>query len=72
MSNDDSDKPEPKDDSDEFRDREELTNAKVKDLAKDISANGIVTPLSVQPLPDGRYRLAGGYRRFRALRRLRP
>jgi ParB-like chromosome segregation protein Spo0J len=66
MSQKDFDKPESQDASGDFREPDELTNAKVRDLAEDIVASGIVTPLS-----NGTCRLLGGHRRLRALRRLR-
>lgn len=38
----------------------------LSDLARSIEAKGVLEPLLVRPLPDGRYRIIAGERRFRA------
>jgi ParB-like chromosome segregation protein Spo0J len=55
-----------------FREDDELSKDGVRDLADDIAASDIDTPLTVQPLPDGTFRLSSGHRRFGELRCLRP
>ncbi|OGQ21889.1 MAG: hypothetical protein A3I05_00440 [Deltaproteobacteria bacterium RIFCSPLOWO2_02_FULL_44_10] len=41
---------------------------KIRELAESIKEEGILQPLVVSPLPDGRYELIAGERRFRAAR----
>jgi ParB family chromosome partitioning protein len=48
--------------------RKEFDAAKLQELAESISANGLIQPVIVRPLGDGRYELIAGERRWRAAR----
>jgi ParB/RepB/Spo0J family partition protein len=47
-------------------DRKAFDPAALKQLADSIKASGLAQPPTVRPLPDGRYQLVAGERRFRA------
>lgn len=55
----------------EFNCRQEIDPITVIELAKDIKANGLTQPITVQPWykedhPEYKYRIVAGYRRFKA------
>jgi ParB family chromosome partitioning protein len=49
-----------------FQTRTSFDPAKLHELAQSISATGVVQPITVRPLPDGRYQLINGERRLLA------
>lgn len=51
--------------------REDQHDDEITELAADIAAHGLLQPIGVAPLPDGRYQLLFGARRLLAHRRLR-
>ena len=53
-----------------FRDKEELSEQGIKPLAEDIAVNGLITPITVVKMPDGRFMCNNGHRRILALRQL--
>ncbi len=53
-----------------FRDRLEMDEEEVEELAHSIRQQGQLIPILVSPLPQGRYRIVYGRRRLEALRRL--
>ena len=53
-----------------FRDRLEIDEDEVEELAHSIRTQGQLIPILVSPLPQGRYRIVYGRRRLEALRRL--
>ena len=48
--------------------RKQFDPAALQDLADSIRAHGVLQPLLVRPMADGRYQLVAGERRFRAAR----
>lgn len=50
-----------------FRVEEELGDEAIKPLAEDIAVNGLITPLTVVKMPDGRFKCNNGHRRVKAL-----
>ena len=42
----------------------------INELAESIETNGLINPLLVKPLNDGRYEVIAGHRRYEAIRRL--
>lgn len=48
--------------------RQVLNDEKLSELAESIKEHGIVQPVVVRPLPDGKYELIAGERRWRACR----
>ncbi len=46
--------------------RREFDQAGIEELAASIREHGVLQPVLVEPLPDGRYRLVAGERRWRA------
>ena len=48
--------------------RKEFDSAALDTLADSIKANGVIQPITVRPLADGRYELIAGERRLRAAR----
>ncbi|GIV21022.1 MAG: chromosome partitioning protein ParB [Armatimonadota bacterium] len=48
--------------------RREMDRASIEELAASIREHGVLQPVLVQPLPDGRYQLIAGERRWRAAR----
>ena len=57
-------------DSSGFRDRLELVDDEIEDLAQSIRAQGQLIPILVSPQAGGRFRIVYGRRRLEALRRL--
>lgn len=53
-----------------LRDRLELNDEDIEDLAASIQSQGQLIPILVSPSPNGRYRIVYGRRRLEALRRL--
>jgi len=51
-----------------FRDASELTEDGLKPLREDIAVNGVTTPVLLAELPDGKYLLLNGHRRYTAIR----
>lgn len=49
--------------------RRHFDEAALNELAASIAARGVIQPVIVTPLPDGRYRLVAGERRWRAAQR---
>ena len=52
-----------------FQTRTRFDEAQLQDLANSIAATGVVQPITVRPLPDGRYQLITGERRLLASRK---
>src|SRR5438309_1968691 len=50
--------------------REDVNQEHVDYLTDDIARRGLLEPLLVRPLPDGRYELINGVHRFHALKKL--
>lgn len=48
--------------------RREIGEESIQELAASIREHGVLQPVIVQPLPDGRYQLVAGERRWRAAR----
>jgi ParB family chromosome partitioning protein len=48
--------------------RKDFDETSLSELASSIKMHGIIQPLTVSPIPNGRYRLIAGERRFRASR----
>lgn len=48
--------------------RQVLNDEKLSELAESIKEHGVVQPIVVRPLPDGKYELIAGERRWRACR----
>jgi ParB family chromosome partitioning protein len=46
--------------------RKQFADEKLDELSASISAKGLIQPVVVRPLPDGRYELIAGERRWRA------
>jgi ParB family chromosome partitioning protein len=49
-----------------FQTRSQINEEQLSELAASISANGVVQPILVRPLPNGRFQLIAGERRWRA------
>jgi len=49
-----------------FQTRSQMNEAQLSELAASITANGVVQPVLVRPLPGGRFQLIAGERRWRA------
>jgi ParB family transcriptional regulator, chromosome partitioning protein len=49
-----------------YQTRSHLDETKLAEMADSIKANGVFQPILVRPLPDGRYLLVAGERRWRA------
>jgi ParB family chromosome partitioning protein len=49
-----------------FQTRSQINEEQLGELAASISANGVVQPILVRPLPNGRFQLIAGERRWRA------
>lgn len=52
-----------------FQPRKEFSEESLEELAQSIRQQGIITPITVRLMPDGRYQLIAGERRFRASQR---
>ena len=53
-----------------YQTRMNVDGAKLDELARSIEANGVVQPIIVRPLPNGRFQLVAGERRWRASEKL--
>ena len=53
-------------DANPYQTRKHLDEQKLEELARSITANGVVQPIIVRPLPNGRFQLIAGERRWRA------
>jgi ParB family chromosome partitioning protein len=53
-------------DANPYQTRKHIDDAKLDELARSIEANGVVQPIVVRPLPNGRFQLIAGERRWRA------
>ncbi|MGA2849494.1 MAG: ParB/RepB/Spo0J family partition protein [Terracidiphilus sp.] len=49
-----------------FQTRTQVNEAQLAELAASITSNGVVQPILVRPLPNGRFQLIAGERRWRA------
>jgi ParB family chromosome partitioning protein len=49
-----------------FQTRSQMNEEQLAELAASITANGVVQPILVRPLPNGRFQLIAGERRWRA------
>jgi ParB family chromosome partitioning protein len=49
-----------------FQTRSQMNEEQLNELAASIAANGVVQPILVRPLPNGRFQLIAGERRWRA------
>src|ERR1039458_3986219 len=49
-----------------FQTRSQLNEEQLAELAASITSNGVVQPVLVRPLPNGRFQLIAGERRWRA------
>ncbi len=49
-----------------FQPRKEFDDTALQELAQSIREQGIITPITVRRMPDGKYQLIAGERRFRA------
>lgn len=49
-----------------FQPRKEFDQAALEELAQSIREQGVITPITVRKMPDGKYQLIAGERRFRA------
>ena len=49
-----------------FQPRKEFDDTSLEELAQSIREQGIITPITVRRMPDGKYQLIAGERRFRA------
>lgn len=49
-----------------FQPRKEFDQAALEELAQSIREQGVITPITVRRMPDGKYQLIAGERRFRA------
>jgi len=49
-----------------FQPRKEFDDNSLEELAQSIREQGIITPITVRRMPDGKYQLIAGERRFRA------
>jgi ParB family chromosome partitioning protein len=53
-----------------FQPRREFDETELAELTQSIRAQGLLQPITVRPLPDGRFQLIAGERRLRAVRNL--
>jgi len=53
-------------DANPYQTRMAVDGARLDELARSIDANGVVQPIIVRPLPNGRFQLIAGERRWRA------
>jgi len=53
-----------------FQPRRDFNPTELAELAASIKAQGLLQPITVRPLPDGRYQVVAGERRLRAVRDL--
>ena len=53
-----------------FHDRYSVDNTAIKELAEDISQHGLINPITVRKLNNGKYQRISGYRRIEAYRLL--
>lgn len=53
-----------------FQPRRDFDESAIAELAQSIEANGIIQPLVVRKMPDGKYQLIAGERRLRACKKL--
>ncbi len=53
-------------DANPYQTRMRVDEQKLDELARSITANGVVQPIIVRPLPNGRFQLIAGERRWRA------
>ena len=53
-------------DTNPFQPRKEFDQGALEELAQSIREQGVITPITVRRMPDGRYQLIAGERRFRA------
>lgn len=49
-----------------FQPRKEFDSTALEELAQSIREQGVITPITVRRMPDGKYQLIAGERRFRA------
>ena len=49
-----------------FQPRKEFDQTALEELAQSIREQGVITPITVRRMPDGKYQLIAGERRFRA------
>lgn len=49
-----------------FQPRKDFSDAELEELAQSIKQQGIITPVTLRQMPDGRYQLVAGERRLRA------
>ena len=49
-----------------FQPRKEFDESALQELAQSIREQGVITPITVRRMPDGKYQLIAGERRFRA------
>jgi ParB family transcriptional regulator, chromosome partitioning protein len=47
-----------------FNCRQGITVLSVRDLARSIDTNGLITPITITPLPNGNYKVVAGHRRL--------
>lgn len=52
-----------------FQPRKEFSEEALEELAQSIRQQGVITPITVRQMPDNRYQLIAGERRFRASKR---
>ena len=52
-----------------FQPRKEFDEAQLEELAQSIREQGLITPITVRRMPDGKYQLIAGERRLRASQR---
>ena len=49
-----------------FQPRKEFIDSELEELAQSIKQQGVITPVTLRQMPDGRYQLVAGERRLRA------
>lgn len=49
-----------------FQPRKEFSDSDLEELAQSIKQQGVITPVTLRQMPDGRYQLVAGERRLRA------
>lgn len=49
-----------------FQPRKEFSDTELEELAQSIKQQGVITPVTLRQMPDGRYQLVAGERRLRA------
>ncbi len=52
-----------------FQPRKEFSDSELEELAQSIKQQGVITPVTLRHMPDGRYQLVAGERRLRASKR---